>query len=150
MSAPDRKRPRVWPPVLGGLVVVVLVGWAVSALPHTGAPTAASPRTVYVTVPPVTVTVRVPVPAVTTAAPVPVVETRPADTVSEGTYEVGVDVAPGKYKTTGGKSCYWARLRDTAARDIIGNGIGDGPAVVTVRAGELFETARCAPWTKAA
>ena len=54
------------------------------------------------------------------------------------TYEVGIDIAPGKYKTTGppsgGDSCYWARLNNTDGdfESIIANGNAAGPTTVTV------------------
>jgi hypothetical protein len=70
----------------------------------------------------------------------------------DGTYEVGVDIEPGKYKTAGSAqdssfSCYWARLKDDG-EDIIDNSIQNGPQTVTLRAGELFETTRCGAWTR--
>jgi len=70
--------------------------------------------------------------------------------ISDGTYEVGVDVEPGKYKTPGGSdSCYWARLRanDGASGDIIDNSLAVGPQTVTINAGEYFETRGCGTWT---
>lgn len=72
----------------------------------------------------------------------------PLDSFGSGTWEVGVDVAAGKYKTTGGDQCYWARLQenDGSFGDIIDNGLGAGPQTVTIREGEYFETQRCANW----
>jgi hypothetical protein len=72
----------------------------------------------------------------------------PATTITaDGVYEVGVDIEPGKYKTSGGSSCYWARLNANGS-DIIDNDLPGGQAVVTVKAGELFKTQRCGTWTK--
>jgi hypothetical protein len=70
-----------------------------------------------------------------------------------GTWEVGVDVQPGKYKTSGPEGslpCYWARLKDTSGDlgSIINNSILDGPGTVTINEGELFETSGCAEWVK--
>lgn len=72
----------------------------------------------------------------------------PLTSFGPGTWEVGVDVAAGKYKTTGGAQCYWARLQanDGSFGDIIDNGLGAGPQTVTIRDGEYFETQRCADW----
>lgn len=73
----------------------------------------------------------------------------PLDSFGAGTWEVGVDVLPGKYKTSGGDQCYWARLQenDGSSGDIIDNGLGAGPQTVTIREGEYFETQRCGNWT---
>lgn len=67
-----------------------------------------------------------------------------------GTWEVGVDVVAGKYKTLGSDNCYWARLRnnDGSTDDIIDNNIGAGPQTVTIKDGEYFETQRCGTWTR--
>jgi hypothetical protein len=70
----------------------------------------------------------------------------------DGTYVVGEDIEPGRYKASGsaqdsGAPCYWARLSGDGG-DIIDNGLQDGPQTVTVKAGELFETSRCGTWTK--
>ncbi|WP_116044486.1 hypothetical protein [Amycolatopsis palatopharyngis] len=72
-----------------------------------------------------------------------------------GTWEVGVDVQPGKYKTAGpdgGLPCYWARLKDTSGDlgSIINNSILEGPGTVTINKGELFETSGCQDWIQAA
>ncbi|WP_143101752.1 hypothetical protein [Amycolatopsis marina] len=71
-----------------------------------------------------------------------------------GTWEVGVDVQPGKYKTggpDGGLPCYWARLNDTSGDlgSIINNSILEGPGTVTINKGELFETSGCQDWIQA-
>lgn len=64
--------------------------------------------------------------------------------VSDGTYLVGTDIAPGTYHTAGpdGSSvvpmCYWARTKDTSGGlgSIIANHISHGPDTVTVRASD--------------
>lgn len=79
---------------------------------------------------------------------------QPEGTFGPGTYEVGVDIQPGKYKTAGGGlggSCYWARLKDTNGEldSIIANGNAQGPTTVTIKSGDgAFETT-CETWTKA-
>ncbi len=75
----------------------------------------------------------------------------PPTSMGDGTWEVGVDVQPGKYKTAGGSSCYWARLRknDGGSNDIINNNVGAGPQTVTVNKGEYFKSQRCGAWSKA-
>lgn len=66
--------------------------------------------------------------------------------ISDGTYEVGVDIRPGKYKSAGGESCYWARIADDEG-EIIDNALGKGPKVVTIKKGDYaFETSGCKDW----
>lgn len=75
-----------------------------------------------------------------------------ANTISEGTWTVGVDVEPGTYRTkdpvTG--TCYWAIFRSgTNKDDIVQNDIVKGGSpTVTIAAGQDFETTRCGPWVK--
>lgn len=116
--------------------------------------------TVTVTAPPVTITKPAPaVPPVTVTKPAPPAKTvtaappEAAGTIDgDGTYEVGADIKPGKYKTSGGDGCYWARLRNLEGDldSIIANNIGDGPQTVTIRKSDKgFETNRCGTWKKA-
>jgi hypothetical protein len=76
--------------------------------------------------------------------------TGPVTSFGSGTYEVGVDVAPGEYRTPGTDSCYWARLRnnDGSRDDILDNSFGAGPQVVTLRDGEFFENQGCGMWAQ--
>lgn len=118
---------------------------------------------VTLTAPPVTVTappVRVTAPPVTVTKPAPPVRTvtaaPPEAAVSfegDGTYEVGVDIKPGKYKSAGGEGCYWARLRSLNGDldAIIANQFGNGPQAVTIKKSDKgFETSNCAAWRKVA
>jgi hypothetical protein len=64
---------------------------------------------------------------------------------------VGVDIAPGTYRTRGpvSRNCYYARLSGFSGTfaDIIANGNAGGPAVLTVSPTDAaFETNRCQPW----
>ncbi|WP_188536968.1 hypothetical protein [Kocuria dechangensis] len=72
------------------------------------------------------------------------------NTIQEGTWTVGVDIAPGTYRSTGdvGSRCYWAILASgTNGDDIIANDIpGGGRPSVTLSEGQDFETARCGTW----
>lgn len=72
------------------------------------------------------------------------------NTIREGTWTVGVDIAPGTYRSTGdvGSSCYWAILTSgTNGDDIIANDIpGGGRPSVTLAEGQDFETKRCGTW----
>ncbi|WP_460397783.1 hypothetical protein [Actinophytocola sediminis] len=79
----------------------------------------------------------------------------PDTTMSDGMYQVGVDVAPGRYKTTGPDDssdfahCYWARTTDDSGelRSIIANSLLQGPGSVTVNAGEFIELNGGCTWT---
>jgi hypothetical protein len=152
--APARKRARRWPWVLlgmpiGAVVMLVVVGIAWS--PNRPAPTtpavsgggsvsaapAAGPQATILPAP--------------EAAPAP---SGPLTTFGDGTWEVGVDIVPGKYKTTGpvGRNCYYARLKngDGAMGDILDNNNSKGPATVTIKESDgYFETQGCADWVKA-
>lgn len=81
-------------------------------------------------------------------------EPAPAQTtITAGTYEVGVDIEPGKYKSSGptGFGCYYARLKtnDGSVGDIIQNNISQGASVVTIKESDgYFETSGCEPWVK--
>jgi len=68
----------------------------------------------------------------------------------EGTYQVGIDIAPGTWRASNAGSCYWARLSNFSGggvRGIIANENGVG--TVTIAASDKgFETSRCGTWTK--
>lgn len=61
------------------------------------------------------------------------------NTVHDGTYEVGVDIKAGTYKTDGNPGCYYAVLGSADTNDILNNNLGDGPMVVTVSDGQFLE-----------
>lgn len=65
---------------------------------------------------------------------------------SDGTYEVGVDIQPGRYRSPGGDSCYWARLAKDQM-EILDNNLTSGPSVIIVKETDGFvELSRCT-WT---
>ncbi|MFD3532052.1 hypothetical protein [Streptomyces sp. NPDC058664] len=76
--------------------------------------------------------------------------TGPVASFTAGTYLVGEDIKAGAYKTPGATdgACYWARSKDDSGEldSIIANHLGEGPARVTVRKGEVFETSGCEEW----
>lgn len=70
-----------------------------------------------------------------------------------GMHRVGVDIAPGTYKSTGNTDdlCYWERTKDAAhsIESILANNNVSGTAVVTVAAGDAyFKTTGCKDWKK--
>lgn len=75
------------------------------------------------------------------------------DRIGEGTFIVGDDIRPGRYKARadGDGSCYWARLKnDTGDSDsIIANNVSEGAASVTIKSSDgAFETSGCTPWVR--
>jgi hypothetical protein len=115
-------------------------------------------RTSWVPVP------EVPLPSSTVSWPVP---DRPADIVSpvvqtpdrviglDGTWLVGVDIAPGTYRATVPYSavgmCYWARLSSTDGMlsSVITNGIDYAGASVIITISvkdKAFQTSGCGAW----
>jgi len=75
-----------------------------------------------------------------------------------GTFIVGVDIAPGLYRAPGLVKIatdepvrgYWARLSNfTGQKNILANQSGTGPFVVQILPTDKgFETRHCGPWTK--
>lgn len=69
----------------------------------------------------------------------------------DGTWEVGVDIEPGRYRIEPGSGCYWARLRDRGAGidSVIQNANPRGQQeVVDIAVSDgYFESSRCGTWT---
>ncbi|MCX5377953.1 hypothetical protein [Streptomyces sp. NBC_00091] len=72
-----------------------------------------------------------------------------------GMFKVGLDLAPGTYKSTGpaegSAGCYWERAKDAGHTidSIAANDNPTGPAVVTISAQDgYFKTTGCATWKK--
>ena len=75
-------------------------------------------------------------------------------TMGEGTYQIGVDAKPGRYKTQAPQdsaNCYWERLKDDRGGfdSIIANdNVNPGARVpITVRQGEFVNSRGCGSWT---
>ncbi|MFE1439440.1 hypothetical protein [Streptomyces sp. NPDC058739] len=71
-----------------------------------------------------------------------------------GMFKVGVDIAPGTYKSTGNTDdlCYWERTKDAehSIDSILANDNVSGSAVVTISASDAyFKTSGCQDWKKA-
>lgn len=73
-----------------------------------------------------------------------------------GIFEIGGDKNPGTYRTSGPSGsnvvgCYYAVLSSpngSGIDNIIDNNIIQGPGIVTLRAGQYFETNGCSEWTR--
>jgi hypothetical protein len=79
---------------------------------------------------------------------------RHAQSWGDGTYEVGVDIKPGKYRSPGqteeAPECYWARLKSSNDIDIISNNASSGPQIVVIKpTDKYFLSTGCQPWIKA-
>lgn len=143
---PTKPRSRRWL-WIGGSVVAFVVGIGVGGAGQKPEPSkAAAERTVTVTAPaPPADTVTAPAPAPVTVIEEPPPPPGPAATLGNGVYEVGVDVAPGQYKTDGPSGsmgmCYWARSNNDSGEfeALITNGIVEGPGSLTINAGEFVE-----------
>lgn len=79
-------------------------------------------------------------------------KTKAANTVGDGTWVVGTDIAPGNYRTAQpvGSSCYWGVYRSGSnGSDILDNDLpGGGHPVVTLAEGQDFKSSRCGTWEK--
>lgn len=87
----------------------------------------------------------------TTVAPTTTTAPGPKTTFSDGSYRVGVDIAPGTYRSSGtGSDCYWQRLSNfTGSGNILANYLSNSPTTVTILPGDAgFESRRCGTWTK--
>ena len=72
---------------------------------------------------------------------------QPKTTFSDGTYQVGVDIAPGTYRSAGGTNCYWKRPRSLDTSDIIDNNGSPGPQVVGIQPSDAaFFSHDCGTW----
>ncbi|EWC63857.1 hypothetical protein UO65_0831 [Actinokineospora spheciospongiae] len=144
-----------WPWVAAGasgLAVVVTIG-AAAGVASRDAAAASAPepltREVVTTVTETITSTATTVSTVTvTVTPPP--PPGPAVEFTVGTYEVGVDVQPGKYKSPGpaGSMCYWAR-KSADGSNILDNGLSEGPVTITIKAGELIEISGCSVFKKA-
>jgi hypothetical protein len=138
---------------VAGLVLGLIIGAAGNTQPQpANAAAAAAPPTVYATAPAAAPQVE----TVTVAPPPPPPPPGPLTSFSDGTYEVGPDIAPGKYKTPGPAaggditdSCYMEVGNGTGAIGSIDqNDNLTGPGVVTLKAGKVFKTRGGCTWNK--
>lgn len=72
----------------------------------------------------------------------------PGTTFGDGVFRIGAGgIPPGTYRTPGTTNCYWARLSVFGGSDILANGVGSGPAVVTIFSDDgAFESTGCGTW----
>lgn len=97
-----------------------------------------------------------PLPSTTTSEPSPSSTSLspsagPAHTLpGDGTFRMGEDLRPGTYRSPGGDSCSWERLRglNGTSRDVIEHGEGTEPQVVHILPSDTaFKSKNCGDWT---
>jgi len=69
----------------------------------------------------------------------------------DGDFEVGSDIKPGTYRTTGNSDgmCYWERAKDASGEmdSLLANDNVTGASYVTVKTGDkIFKSSGCADW----
>lgn len=86
----------------------------------------------------------------------PTPTTAKLDGIGDGTWEVGVDIKAGKYKTAGPapsafENCYWERQKtlEGGFDAILSNDNLSGPGVVVIKKTDKgFKTSGCQPWIR--
>lgn len=131
-------------PWLARIAIVIGVFAAIVVIGRTGATPTSSSTSARPYVPP----------AVTKSFAPPVAAPAvPMTTFTDGTYEVGRDIAAGTYVAPGAtdRGCYWQRSSsaDGTVKSIIANDNNfGGQVIVSVSAGEFFLVKNCGTWTK--
>ena len=160
---PPRKRRNVWPWIIGGALVAMLIVCSVAISTAgsnngEGAGTWSAPPATATDLAPALPYEPEPETEATTEAPAPKPSktAKPRPTIDEGIWHVGEDVPAGTYRTeqqlTADQLCYWERSEtsDSASiGDIIANANpSGGRPQVTLKKGEWFTTNRCGTWIK--
>jgi hypothetical protein len=151
-AQPKRSRWKAWLLGILALGIGVGIGAAAKGAPTrtVAGPTVTATTTATVTTPGPTVTATVTTRRAVTATRT--VTPQPAASFGDGTYVVGTDLQPGRYKTDGKSDsfgCYWARDGDLSGENILANGIVNGPTTVEVRSGDTaFEVSGGCQWAK--
>ena len=87
-----------------------------------------------------------------TATPTKPTITGPATSIdADGTFVIGTDILPGRYRTAGGSKCYWERQSGLGGSfsEIISNSSAEGQQVVEIAPTDAaFETRGCGFWEK--
>jgi hypothetical protein len=163
-TSPAPPKPKLfgWPTVIITAVVAFSLGGitAVVALSLVGIFVGSGDDTATTAEPTATVTATKPAEAESaTASKAPAAkkttEPDPENTMNEGTYEIGVDANPGRYKTRVPQDspvCYWEKMKDDSGgfNSLIANGEvnAGGRVSITVKRGEFFNSEDCGTWTR--
>ena len=87
-----------------------------------------------------------------TAVPPTATPVQPSTQIGDGTWRVGVDIAPGTYLTAGTDGCYWQRSSGLSGKldEILANDNPQGQAVVTILPSDVgFTSQQCGTWALA-
>lgn len=133
-------------------LIALIVGAGIGASGANSTPSAAASAPTVTTTEVATVTTTATPPAATTVTKVATVKVtpKPKAAITEGVWEVGVDIAAGKYKVIEPISgdCYW-EINPTGKSDIVDNGAPTGGRpVVTLRRGQTFTNQGCGDWAR--
>lgn len=138
---PPARTRRRWPAAVGG----VMAGLAVGTAGAVGAIAVVASRTATIPAPPSLV-------ADSGAVANVSVPGRVLTTFGNGTWQVGIDIAPGTYATTGaadGTSCYRALRTGSARGNLSDRAVAPEPATVVLTEDDgWFETSGCATWRR--
>jgi hypothetical protein len=148
-AIPAPRRPGWKTPVI--VIACLLIGFLVGTAAHPSAKPAPSSGTAQTGATPAA---DPPAPTPVQAAAAPPAPAGPATSVDDGVYEVGAEMAAGKYRSPSSddeKLCLWERLKenDGSLGDIAQQEVGAGNYTATLKAGEYFKTQGCGTWTKA-
>lgn len=135
---------RLWPYIFG-VPVLIAIGCMVLAVLSLGGPETSPHGVVQV---PTTIA-----PPASSGGPTHTPSHRPVS-ISDGTWEVGVDIPAGKFKTEGAEEravmvCYWDVRTKSETGNFVAQGIINGanePGRVTLRKGQFFHTSGCKGW----
>lgn len=145
-----RRKPKRWPWIVAGVVgVFVIIGVLGTAGKDTTKPT-------VVTAAPVAPATDTAQPTGQVGAGITSVVTPPTPdgpvlgtTAKAGRYEVGVDLAPGKYKTPGASFCAYALSKDANGNELIAvENVNDGQGVAEIKNGQYFKVFGSCVWEK--
>jgi len=139
--------PAVLPRQRPTAVLGMLAGMAVGAAGTLAA--AAIVATPAVVPAPTDVTRQVPEPRVASGGTVSV-PGRELTAFGDATWQVGVDIVPGTYATTGGGACHHALRPAVTGKDIMKSAVVQGPATVVLAEGDgWITTSGCGTWSRA-
>lgn len=151
--APAPRKPRWFARKVVLLPATLVVGIIIGANMRTAPPAPVAVAAPAASVPSVTAPASVPASAPIVAASEPTTVAAapagPVTTFGNGTYLVGDEVAPGKYRSAGvdGSMCYWDLTND--AGTIVDQGVAtEGPSRATLKAGLTFKSSGCSTWNK--
>jgi len=154
VQQPPKKAKRFgWPTVIITAVVALSLGGIVGGSGD-GTATTAEPNPTVTVSQTVTGTAEAK-PASKAPSPKKTTEPGPERTMEEGTYEIGVDAKPGRYKTRvpeDSSGCYWEKLKDDSGglNSVIANGEvnAGGRVSITLKHGQFFMSEDCGTWKR--